>query len=168
MVTGSWVQGDSKLTDSVDYTNFINNILTGDLVYAANTGTSTFYSWRDTAQSSSAVSFQTKDIDFGQPAQRKKVYKVYISYKGDGSSVTVKYGVNGETDASDLYAFDSANLADKSSAENLETWHLAELKPGTSSQSNNIYSFQIVFDGTAAADFEINDISIVYRLKNVR
>ena len=168
MVTGSWVQGDSKLTDSIDYTNFINNILTGDLVYAANTGTSTFYSWRDTAQSSSAVSFQTKDIDFGQPAQRKKVYKVYISYKGDGSSVTVKYGVNGETDASDLYAFDSANLADKSSAENLETWHLAELKPGTSSQSNNIYSFQIVFDGTAAADFEINDISIVYRLKNVR
>ena len=168
MVTGSWVQGDSKLTDSLDYTNFINNVLTGDLIYAANTGTSTFYSWRDTAQSSSAVSFQTKDIDFGQPAQRKKVYKIYVSYKGDGSSVTIKYSVNGETDASDLYAFDSANLADKSSAENLESWHLAELKPGTSSQSNNIYSFQIVFDGTAGATFEINDISIVYRMKGIK
>ena len=55
-----------------------------------------------------------------------------------------------------------------SSSENLESWHLAELKPGTSSQANNIYSFQLVLDGTSAADFEINDVSIVYRSKNIK
>jgi len=51
---------------------------------------------------------------------------------------------------------------------------LAELKPVTSSDANNIYSFQLVFNGSAlyqasgAQQFEINDISIVYRLKGVR
>ena len=167
MITQSWIYGDSKVIDTQIQTNFVTD-WNNDLVHAHTSSTGTVVKWSDTGIATSNFSLKTKDIDFGQPAQRKKVYKIYVSYKGDGSSVTIKYSVNGETDASDLYAFDSANLADKSSAENLESWHLAELKPGTSSQSNNIYSFQIVFDGTAAADFEINDISIVYRLKNVR
>jgi len=139
------------------------------LVFMSSYNAGTLYKWDDTADaSSSGLSLKTKDIDFGSPGRRKKIYSVKISYKGDGSSVTVKYAANGETDASDLYAFDSANLADKSSAENLESWHVAELKPNTSSQANNIYSFQIVFDGTTTADFEINDISIVYRAKNIK
>ena len=33
---------------------------------------------------------------------------------------------------------------------------------------NNVYSFQLVFTGTPAADFEINDISIVYRAKSIK
>jgi hypothetical protein len=45
---------------------------------------------------------------------------------------------------------------------------VAVLKPGTASQAKNIYSFQIVFGGTAGATFEINDISVVYRLKGTR
>ena len=59
-------------------------------------------------------------------------------------------------------------LEDKSSTENKESWHLAELKPTTSADANNIYSFQLKFAGTAATDFEINDISIVYRSKQVK
>jgi hypothetical protein len=47
-----------------------------------------------------------------------------------------------------------------------DDWVLAELKP--TSSINNVYSFQLQFSGTAASDFEINDISIVFRLKNVR
>jgi len=135
-------------------------------IHTSDTGTAVI--WSDTAVATSALSIKTKDIDFGNPAQKKSVYKIYVSYKGDGSSTTVKYGVNGETHSSDLYAFDSANLADKSSAENLESWHVAVLKPGTASQAKNIYSFQIVFGGTAGATFEINDISVVYRLKGTR
>ena len=46
-------------------------------------------------------------------------------------------------------------------------WVSAELKP--SSSINNIKSFQLKFDGdTTDANFEINDISIVYRIKNIK
>ena len=180
MVLRSWVRGVSKLTDSLDYTNFINNILTGDLTYAANTGTSTFYSWRDTAQSSNAVSLKTKDIDFGQPGQRKKIYKVYLTFKGAGTHVQIYYGVDGLTPASTFYPITSGT--DGSSTETGATakciafdagttdWLKAELKPGSS--INNVSSFRLTIKGdgsnSIASDFEINDISIVYRLKPVK
>lgn len=50
----------------------------------------------------------------------------------------------------------------------LSEWTTAILKPSTS--VNNIYSFGLKFenDGVVNKDFEINDISIVYRLKNVK
>ena len=98
-----------------------------------------------------------------------KIVKVYISYKGDGSGVAVRYGVDGETDGSDTYAF-SGSLADKSSGANLESWHKAELVPNTSSEANNINSIRLFIytSGTAGATFEINDISIVYRTKSVK
>ena len=178
MVTRSWVTGDSKLTDSQDYTNFINNVLTGDLIYAVNTGTTTFYSWRDTAQSGSIL-LNTKDLDFGHPAQRKKIYKAYVSYKGDGSAVTVGYRTNGETSATigNFYRITSATDGSSSGATDTTLplwtgtagttdWLTAELKPVSS--INNVYSFQLFFGGTGGSDFEINDISIVYRLKNVK
>ena len=49
-------------------------------------------------------------------------------------------------------------------------WQVAELKPTTSSQANNIKSFALKFStaGTVPAGFKINDISCVYRGKPVR
>ena len=49
-------------------------------------------------------------------------------------------------------------------------WQVAELKPDVSSEANNIKSFQLRFatDGTVPSGFEINDISIVYRIKSIR
>ena len=167
MVTRSWIFGSNGTFPDQLKTNMVRD-WNDDLMFIHTSDTGTAVIWSDTAVATSALSIKTKDIDFGNPAQKKIVYKIYVSYKGDGSSTTVKYGVNGETHSSDLYAFDSANLADKSSAENLESWHVAELKPGTASQAKNIYSFQIVFGGSAGATFEINDISVVYRLKGTR
>ena len=163
MVTTSWTKSTSaKFADAVK-SNLIND-WNGDLVHATS---NYIKKWSDASVASSGLNFFTKDLDFGQPGQKKKVYKIYVSYKGDGSSLTIKYGVNGETHATDLFSFDSA-LADKSSAENLESWHLAELKPNVSSQSNNIYSFQLFIYGSAGATFEINDISVIYRLKKIK
>ena len=49
-------------------------------------------------------------------------------------------------------------------------WTIAELKPSTSSQANNIKSFALRFscDGAVPSGFEINDISIVYRVKGIK
>jgi len=49
-------------------------------------------------------------------------------------------------------------------------YYVAELKPTTSSEANNVYSFQLKFeaDGQVPKGFEIGDISIIYRMKNVK
>ena len=51
-------------------------------------------------------------------------------------------------------------------------YYVAELKPITGSEANNIYSFQLEFKTPSSAStnksFEIGDISIVYRMKNVK
>ena len=49
-------------------------------------------------------------------------------------------------------------------------WKTAELKFATPSDVNNITSFQMRFrqNTSVAYDFEINDISISYRLKKVK
>ncbi len=167
IVTKSWVQGDSKLTDNKHQTNFITD-WNGDLVHAHSSGT--VVKWDDTSASTSNLLFATKDMTFGQPGQRKKLHKVYITYKGDASSLVVKYAIDGETDSTDFRQFNSTDtpLADKSSSENLEQWHLAELTPTTSSQANNLYSSKFHLSGSVGSSFEINDINVVFRMKNIK
>ena len=50
-------------------------------------------------------------------------------------------------------------------------WETASLKPATSSEANNVKSFGLyIFNasGTVDKDFEINDITIIYRTKSVK
>ena len=104
------------------------------------------------------------------PGVKKKVYKVYVTYKGsDLASTEVYYAVNGESTKSSMYQFNSDNtpLANHS---DVSKCGVAELKPTTSSEANNIYSIACYFndDTNTSADFEINDITIVYRIKNIK
>lgn len=205
------------------------------------------------------IKFTTKNFDFGDPSVRKKIYKVYVTFRSidkDGdygaSYVTSRYMVNGE-DMMNSKEFSSSSInytpfqgfiihentkniptaviTDTAFAYNAATIELdtvvniekgdllkvnselllvnsvnettnvitvlrgyqstqptsgsvatdttvyifkkkskyiAELKP--SSSINNIYSFQLLFETTAGAPayFEIDDITIVYRIKNVK
>ena len=183
MVTQSWTLGTKKF--KIDggaerrKTNFVND-WNGDLVHINDYNSGTVYKWDDAADASSDVEFITNDIDFDQPAVRKKVYKVYLSFKGNGTHVQVQYGVNCLRPSSNFYPITSGTdgsttgtgAAAKCIAYDAGTtdWLKAELKPGAS--VNNISSFQIKVSGdgsnSIAADFEINDISIVYRLKNIK
>ena len=173
LVTKSWIKSkDGKFEDAIK-SNFINDY-NGDLVYATS---ATPKKWTNTSVSGS-ISFISKDIDFGQPSVRKKIYRVRISYKGQAAALSVKYSVNGDTDT--LYLFegtsngsptgssDASPLEDKSSSDDLTKWNHAELKPSNSSESNNVYSFQLHISGTATANIEFNDITIVYRSKNIK
>ncbi len=128
------------------------------------------------SQSQDDFIYNTKDIDFGQPSIRKKIYRVRINYKGDGSSLNVRYSINGDTDTYKQFQGTSSGLPTGSATDtplenkssDLTQWYQAELKPNVSSESNNIYSFQVHMGGSVDASFEINDITIVYRLKNVK
>ena len=166
MVTQSWVKGDSSLTDGVLKTNFVTD-WNGDLVHAHTNGT--VLKWDDLSAASTTFEMITKDIDLGQPGQRKKLHRVYVTYKsGSTTNVQVDYDVNGGTtfpyDFADGTNFASTELASASG------WQVAELKPDTSSEANNIKSFRLRFatDGIVPLGFEINDISAVYRLKHIK
>ena len=68
---------------------------------------------------------------------------------------------------------DFIEVSDLSSTEEPD-YYKAVLKPATSSQANNIYSFQLKLEAATPgstnvpAGFEIGDISIVYRMKNIK
>jgi hypothetical protein len=176
MVTQSWVQGNSAITDSQIKSNFVNDV-NGDLVWSHTSATGTMLKWADASAVKTGISFKTKDLDFGQPAQRKKIYKAYVSYKGDGGEITVNYGTDGNsTMAGTFYITGATGASTKANAADLclynasvgtNDWVLAELIP--SSTINNIDSFRLSFAGdTDDAGFEINDISVVYRMKNIK
>jgi hypothetical protein len=169
--------------DAADRFNWINNPITGALLIPStedNLG-GALNIWQhppvqDHDGNVDDHSFEkiiwTKDIDFGEPHVRKKLYKVYISYKGDCSGLTVKYYTNGENDSSNegfQFNSDDTPLADHDDAEGMESWNVTELKPTNSSEANNIYSCSVRISGTTVAkQIEINDITFVYRVKNVK
>ena len=166
-VLQSWTTGIGKITETTAMTNFA---LDGDqnLFYIDNT-TTVRKTWQTSAQTSTGFEYITPDIDFGQPGVRKKVYKVYVTYKsGATTNVQVDYDVNGGT----TFPYDFANGDNFTSNElgSASGWQVAELKPDNATESNNIKSFQLRFatDGTVPSGFEINDITIVYRLKNIK
>ena len=131
---------------------------------------SRFREYTDISGNRASLSIKTKFFDFGHPQARKKVYKVYVTYKSSSdTNVRVRFEVDGgESFGKDFSAgtkYTSSSLDDTSSV-----WKIAELIPDTPSEANNIYSFALHFHstGTVPATFEINDITIVYRDKKIK
>ena len=187
MVTGSWTFGDSKMTDSQISTNFVND-WNGDLVYAHTTGTATMTMWDLSPKQTTNFQLTTKDIDFGLPGVRKKIYAVYVNFSSNGGSqVQVTYKTNGSNTA---YNFAAKNNPFDEGGSSLDDFvstddstqefgantsgvnKIASMKPGTSSEANNINSFKLDFHSDSGQDvdetFTINNIEIVYRAKSVR
>jgi len=179
MVTRSWVQGAAATIADQAKTNFVTD-WNNDLMWTDTSDTGNSFIWDDAADVSSKINITTKDIDFGQPGQLKNVYKVYLTFRGNATHVQVQYGKDGLAPALNFFPITSGTdgsstgtgAAAKCIAYDAGTtdWLKAELKPGAA--ITNINSFRLKISGDAsnaiAADFEINDISIVYRLKGMR
>ena len=156
LVTKSWSYTLSVFDNSV-MTNFVNNA-TGDLLVATEQGNG-LRKWTESPIATSNYNVATKDIDFGQPGQRKKIYKVYITHKGTGNLPTPYFDVDGGTSLNNPF---SGTLGGS------PEWTTSSLTPSSPSLVGNVYSFQFRLSGSAGTDFEVNDISIVYRLKPVK
>jgi len=185
MVTRSWTFGDSKMTDSQIKTNFIP--FQNDLVYIHTDTTGTPVKWDPDPDSSANFNFKTKDINFGLPGVRKKVYSVYVTYKANADTeLQATFRTNGagtsrnftvktnpfDEGGSDLDDFGDIEDSTVELATTSNVTKIASMKPSTSSHANNINSFQLVFapDGsqTVPSTLEIDNIEIVYRAKSVR
>ena len=115
------------------------------------------------------ILLETKDIDFGEPNVKKKVYAAYITYtlvtEGNGN-IRCDYQANQSGTWTNADVFDSSgNAATNNYQLNTSaTQTRAKLTFGTG--GNNIYSFALRFFGIGkVSKFEINDISIIYRAK---
>jgi hypothetical protein len=159
MVTKSWTFSSYMVSDGDTGSNFINDPVDGSLLIFNDAG-HTIDKWANTpvGDTTPPIVIATKDIDFGEPAVRKKLYKIYVTYKGDGTSITENYRTNGGTTD---YGFDAG-------FGNVSVWTRLELKPDTSSEAKSIYSCQLRLTGSCATDFMINDISFIYRSKGIK
>ena len=178
MIKKSWVEGKNKVpadATSGMKTNF--QVDWNNHLIFAHSSSGTTVRWDNTPDTSSNIKLITKDFDVGAPAIRKKIYKVYVSYKGNGTAVTVGYGTDGNTTMTSQFFRCNPNGSTTGGTSSttpfhqgdvdVDDWVCAELKPASS--INNVYSFQLKFDGGSTdATFEINDITIVYRLKSIK
>ena len=63
---------------------------------------------------------------------------------------------------------DTTPLEDQSSAANLESWHVRTLYPDDATEGKDWTSISLYFNGSVDNSFEINDISILYRLRPIK
>ena len=99
------------------------------------------------------------------PSQTKKIFKVYITYKGDANALTGTYGVNGDTSPTEAMTNSETSDATLENAgttdHNIATFTL-------NSHPADVKSIMFKFTGACGTDFEINDISILYRLRPIK
>jgi len=175
--TNSWVFHSSLFTNSYQYTNFNvdwnGNLSTG--VYNNSASTITFRKYIPIKQASSAQNFFTKDIDFGQPGLIKKIYKVMITYKSTGELQNpLQYAINGTQSFGNFASTitpqgntggDASWL--ESTGSSGEDWDIGVFTP---SSPISCQSIQFEFDLNNSTKFELNDMTIEYRIirqKNV-
>jgi len=169
-LTKAWVECPALGTDAVK-SNFINDY-DNTLTYWQwdSAGSELIRGWSGTKVTNSTFNLELKDEDFGEPALRKKLYKIYITYKCSAdTNVKAVYATNGGSS----FGFDFAagtNYASNNLQSTSSEWAQAELIPDDKSEANNIYSIQLKLYATGAvpANFEINDITYVYRKKSIK
>jgi hypothetical protein len=196
--TKSWMFNFKSIAGNANAGNTgnISNMITdkdGHILYNRFHSSSVAYNgikkWQNSplkTGSLKAFYFRTKDFTFGNIVNRKKIYKIYITYKVGTDGTDSGVGVYAQKDSgnydlstvsnnivfSQSSKFAGTNTDCYTSGTLNETdglWKTAELKFDNPSEANNIYSFQILlYTLNGAADFEINDISIVYKIKRVK
>jgi hypothetical protein len=161
MVTQSWTDSTAMITNANGnrHTNFI--ITSGSYLSILRDDDQTVDNYSQTNNAQKVV-FQTKDLDFGLPSQTKKLFKVYVTFKGNPANVGVSYFTNGGTSE---YGFTASGWSDSS------TYAVATFTPDDADEAKDWKSMSIYFtsgSSTVATDFEINDISILYRARPIK
>jgi hypothetical protein len=163
--TNAWTYKENALTNDTEkrFTVYKNELIFDN--------ESRMQTWSDSPASgvSGGATIFTKDIDFGLPAIRKKIYKVHITYKTGNASgsqsthIQVKYGINGDSSPTETFTVPELP-ATSSSAD----WHVASLIPSSSINDAKSFRLQFVSDDVVLSSFEINDITIIYRVKSIK
>jgi len=179
-----------QLTNNVAFSN-LQNGKSGDIIYASSGIVSTVaYPTNSAVNPVSKLDlmtingvagsrrgvYQTKEIDFGDAGLLKNVYKVSVKWKRGALDVNVANGytlkavINGNYDDGDLKAFNGsggANILNGVDTDN--DWIVRDIVPATPAQFKNIKTFALQIghasDSSQSSKFELDSISITYRIK---
>jgi len=163
MITHSFVEGNSKYTDSEIKTNFVSD-WNGDLVLEIDSGVGLCKVWDDSADASATLELIFKDEVYSTAINRKTVHSIWLTHKGAGvDKAELWYR---KIDASGLSSYVSlGNLT------NSTDWIQQEFAIGV----DDVYSIQLkivpvlveTVAQTIASTFTINGIHDVYVSKDV-
>jgi hypothetical protein len=161
--TGGWTRAEDIL-ENTNYTNFVYDVDNSIKTFKPSTGY--IQEWKNipTINRTDYV-VTTGDLIFDSSAVRKKIYSVHVTHKGLGSDRAIKcYG----------RADRAGTWTELGQLDNYSNFTVQEFDV---SGVNNVRSYQVKLEyydtpgGSAqevAKEFEVNDINIVYRSKNVR
>lgn len=170
----SWTQGNAfGVTGSRAFTNFVlnnNESLTYYQQIDASGEKIELRNWSPTPVSftdSNKTILKTKEFDFGNPTANKNINTIYVNYK-NGQNITIK-GFGTKRDATSVALADIGSNATTSQLINT-SGGFRTTKIAVNSTFKDLVSFGIALelDGASAADFELNDLQIVYRDKVFR
>lgn len=170
MVTSSWVKGTGRL-NAEDKTNLVN-MWDGSLIYGYENTTdqTTIVPWQSSpSEAIDNFNVQIKELNFGTQA-KKKVIKVELTYKGasgGNTNVVPKYSVDGGAYTNNFVDSSGSEITNIIGSANFTVIELY-----TQSNANNIKTFSMKFEDVSgqdvSADFEVNDMSIIYRQKSIK
>ena len=179
-ITKAWTKGTDRAGAKIK-TNMIN-VWDGSLIYGyeGSSATKTIIGKWSVSASSDINGFKvhTKELDFGTMA-KKKVTKVYLTYKGGVEAAGGGDPPQQDTDVKPLFARDGGGFtgtfkdSSDTAVNNLvykSDWYTAELYPASDASDLRSFAFGLeeVSSNDTASNFEVNDITIVYRTKNVK
>ena len=155
--TQNWYKVTDLITQSVNMTNFENG--RNNILYTGGGSSSSAMSMMADRNSSVAIDIISADFFMENIESLKNLTRISVNYKGgSGTSVDVDIATNGSSTFTNV-----GTLSSTSAGYVTETISLT---------SNSAFkakkTFQLRFNGTAAAAFEIQDISLVYRNLGVR
>jgi hypothetical protein len=159
MGTQSWTEGTEMITNENGnrHTNFI--ISPNGYLSICQNGEEALKTY-NIGVGSQAVTYQTKDMDFGLPSQTKKLFKIYITYKGTPPA-TITWRKDGSSTA---LGFTETNWE----AAGVTDYEIATLVPDDAAEAVGWYSMSLYMNGSPSVNFEINDISILYRPRPIK
>tara|TARA_X000001382_G_scaffold74971_1_gene52464 strand:- start:8211 stop:10652 length:2442 start_codon:yes stop_codon:yes gene_type:complete len=189
-VTQSWVFGDSVFGDSIDKTNFTVDYQGNSWIAKQNSTAIVVAEWSSNPASTNTLDLRTKDIDFGFPNTRKKIYKIYITHKNCGinkvrlrAEIMSSKATSGQATGGQLSNWGTfGNFVTDPDLDQQDNWITNTFIPpstddgGNAINWSNVYSMRLYISPatvdsalqTVPAGFEINDINIVYRAKSVK
>ena len=167
LTTQSWSEGTEMITnaDGNRHTNFIiSGGVNGYLSILRDDNTS-LYNYKQ-ANNAQKLFYETKDLDFGLPSQTKKLFKVYITYKGNATNLALTWRKDGAYGTE--LGFTATNFANDASTDDYE---VATFVPDDTTEGKDWKSMSLILSSgsnTVATDFEIQDISILYRARPIK
>ena len=152
--TGGWIHTNALITDSRHLSNFFtdwnNNLCVGETISENNTDIKKFL---PVSLPLGGQKLYTKDIDFGDPSTTKKVYAVTITYKSSVNQANpLQYAVNGKQSFSSFVTKTISATSDY------------DIATFTASSPISCGSIQFLISLPSTGTFEINEMSIEYRV----